>query len=447
MLMTPVESGGFAKFIETVKDLPAWLLTSLAVSDAILLFSPQVNRELPAESRPWLVAGAVVFGVMATFKWSSVAVAAAKAWRLSAKVPKTFHLTPIAQLCHWSITRQADGSYVTQISARFSAKNQSDHPIGLLPPRVIKPSIRGEIVEAMLTVRQQHGHMHGTAHASDHRIAPGTTLPAQSVVMIRGTPRRKQGSDLDVTLGISDEDGNEQRVRILCRGITAPKVEEGSKLIDPLHAISDRIEKDVAAVLQSEIGRYEKNGRFRGGFGSFHMTYDGRSDQQVPGDVWVMNTAKNQEISEKADQNLISSDNFEALLAIHSTLTSEDERMRFANALLSRLQENRGYTSVAYMIMMVLWRVGLLGEGLKAATRGLPRDDPRNHGMSNVLMLLNAMLRIQHFQFSDETLDTIERFIEGNPEFAFRIPQKIAAVRAFRVMSAHQIDRMRDAAT
>jgi hypothetical protein len=61
---------------------------------------------------------------------------------------------------------------------------------------------------------------------------------------------------------------------------------------EALHGITDPIDKDVAAVLQAEIGRYEKNGRPRGGFGSFHMTYDGRSDLPIPGDTWVMNTQR-----------------------------------------------------------------------------------------------------------------------------------------------------------
>jgi hypothetical protein len=204
--------------------------------------------------------------------------------------------------------------------------------------------------------------------------------------------------------------------------------------LEPLHGITDAIEKDVAAVLQTEVGRYEKNGRPRGGFGSFHMTADGRSDLQIPGDSWTMNTARNQEISETVQQNVIQSDGLDALLTIHARLTIDDERERYANALLSRLQEDRGYARVAYMIVIALWKVGLFGEALEAAMFGLPEDDQRNFGMSNVLMLLNAVLRFQHFQFTDEELDTIERFVQGVGEHPFRIPQKIAAIRAYRIM-------------
>lgn len=433
--MTPVEGAtAFQKFSDAVKDLPAWFFSAIAVATAILLFVPLANAELPKEYRPWLVSGLVVFSVLAVFKWVIVAFGAWRTSQADARARKTFHLTPISQHCHWHVSKQADGSMVTQISAHFAVKNQSALPVGLVGARVIRPKIKGEVIHGQITVRQQNGHMHGTAQVSGYRIAPGTTLPGHAVVMIRGEPRGSTERDLNVRFGIADEDGNEQRVSVLCRGIRPPKPTDAAIPLEALHGITNSIEKDVAAVLQAEIGRYEKNGRTRGGFGSFHMTHDGRSDLQIPADAWVMNTARNQEISEIAEQYEIRSDSLDALLTIHGRLTTDDERERFANALLSRLQEDRGYARVAYMIVMALWKVGLLGEALDAAMFGLPEDDQRNFGISNIFMLLNAMLRFQHLQFSDEALDTIERFVQSSSEHQFRIRQKIAAIRAHRVM-------------
>lgn len=433
--MTPVEGATtFQKFSEAVKDLPAWLFSAFAVASAILLFVPPVNAELPAQYRPWLVMGLVLFGVLAAFKWVVVGFNALRASRADARARKTFHLTPIAQQCHWTVAKQPDGSMVTQIVANFAVKNQSASPVGLVGARVIKPKLRGEVIHGDITVRQQRGRMYGTAHVSDHRIAPGTTLPGQALMMIRGEPRGSSERDLNVTFGITDEDGNEQRVTVRCRGLKRVEPFDAAAPVEALHGIADPIEKDVAAVLQAEITRYEKNGRSRGGFGSFHMTHDGRSDLQVPGDSWVMGTARNQEIAEGAEQAVIQSDGLEALLAIHARLQTADELERYANALLSRLQEDRGYVRVAYLIVIALWKIGLLSEALNAAMFGLPENDQRDFGMSNVLLLLNAMLRFQHFQFSDEALDAIERFVQGGGEHAFRIPQKIAAIRAYRVL-------------
>ncbi|PUE18518.1 hypothetical protein B9Z43_12025 [Limnohabitans sp. MMS-10A-192] len=433
--MTPVEGATiFQKFSEAVKDLPAWIFSAFATTAAVLLFVPLANAELPMEYRPWLVISLVLFGVLAIFKWVVVVLRAWRAFQAEARVRKTFHLTPIAQQCHWSVSKQADGSMVTQIVANFAVKNQSSSPVGLVGVRVIKPKIKGDVLHDDILVRQQHGRMYGTAQVSDYRIAPGTTLPGQAMVMIRGEPGGSRERDLDVTLGIKDEDGNEQRVAVLCWGVKNAKPSDDPIPVEALYSITDPIEKDVAAVLQAEMVRYEKNNRSRGGFGSFYMTYDGRSDLQIPGDSWVMNTARNQEISETAEQNVIRSDSLDALLTIYSRLETSDERERYTNVLLSRLHEDRGYARVAYLIVMALWKVGLLGAALDAAMFGLPEDDQRTFGMSNVLMLLNAMLRFQHFQFTNDELDTIERFIQTSGEHTFRIPQKISAIRACRII-------------
>jgi len=218
--MTPVEGATiFQKFSEAVKDLPAWIFSAFATSAAVLLFAPLANTELPKEYRPWLVISLILFGVLAIFKWVIVVLRAWRALQAEARMRKTFHLTPIEQQCHWSVTKQADGSIVTQIVANFAVKNQSSSPVGLIGLRVIKPNIKGEVLHNDILIRQQNGRMYGTARVSDYRIAPGTTIPGQAVVMIRGEPGGSRERDLDVTLAITDEDGNEQRVSVLCWGV------------------------------------------------------------------------------------------------------------------------------------------------------------------------------------------------------------------------------------
>lgn len=428
-------SNFFAKFVEAVKDLPAWLFTAFAVAAGLLLFVPQINGELPKDYRPWLVISVVLFGVLAVFKWINVLVAAWRAGRTEAKARKTFYVTPIAQHCRWSVAKQADGSLVTQIAADFSVKNQSATPIGLMRARVIKPRIRGEVLHDMITVREQRGHMHGTAYASGYRIAPGTSLPASAMVMIRGTPRKDEGEDLTVVFGISDEDGYEQRVGVVCKGMRKPKPIDLPKPVEVLHTIADPIEKDVASVLQTELSRYELNGRQAGGLGSVHIVMAGREIKQLGSDTRIMQATANQEIVSEPGTAEIKSDNLNALLALHARLATDDERERFSNALLNRLQDDKGYARVAYLIVLVLWKIGLLGEALEAAMFGLPEDDRNDFGLSNALMMLNGLLRYRHPDFTPDMLDTIERFVQGSQEHSFRIPQKIAAIRAQRLLS------------
>jgi hypothetical protein len=429
---------GFEKFIETVKDLPAWLISALAVAAAILLFEPSINAELPKTYRPWLVVAFVVFGVLALFKWASVAISALRASRVAAKARKTFHVTPIAKHCHWSSSKQADGSIVTQISAHFSVKNQSAGPIGLTNARVISPKIRGEVVEDMVTVRAQHSRMYGSARTSDYRIEPATTLPAHVLVMIRGVPRVDEDRDLKVTLAISDEDGNEQRVCVVCKGV--PKPNQGNKPVplEALHKISDSIEKDVAAVLQEEMNRYEKNGRDGGGLGSVHLLYHNRVMQSFTGDSWTPHSPANQEVAADPEHATLRSDNLDALNAVFARLSTDQERERFTNVLLDRLNEDKGYARIAYLIVCMLWQIELLEEALEAAKFGLQENDMKTYGLSNVLMMFNGLLRYRHPDFSDQMLDMLERFLQGSDEHSFRIPQKIAAIRSRRLVAMAQ---------
>ncbi|ROZ78265.1 hypothetical protein [Ramlibacter sp. WS9] len=432
--MTPAEGTDLtAKFVSAVKDLPAWLLTALAIAAGLLLFVPQINGELPKDYRPWLVVSVVLFGVLAAFKWINVLVAAWRGGRIEAKARKTFYMTPIAQHCRWSVAKQADGSLVTQIVADFAVKNQSAAPIGLMRVRIIKPKIRGEVLTDMITVREQRGHMHGTAHF-DYRIAPGTSLPSRAMVMIRGKPRKDEGEDLTVVFGVSDEDGHEQHVRVVCKGMRKPKPSDLPIPVEALHAIVDPIEKDVASVLQTELSRYELNGRQAGGLGSVHIVMEGKEIKQLGNDMRVMQATTNQEIVSEAGTAEVKSDNLDALLALHGRLATDDERARFVNALLNRLQDDMGYACVAYLIVLVLWKIGLLGEALEAAMFGLPEDDRKDFGLSNALMMLNGLLRYRHPDFTPDMLDTIERFLQGSQEHSFRIPQKIAAIRAQRLL-------------
>jgi hypothetical protein len=92
-----------------------------------------------------------------------------------------------------------------------------------------------------------------------------------------------------------------------------------------------------------------------------------------------------------------------------------------------------GHLSVAYFIVCVLWRVGLLKEALEKAKRDLSENEQKVFGLSNVLMLLNSLLKFRHADFTNQMLDDIERLTHGLNEHTFLIPAKIAAIRASRL--------------
>lgn len=182
-----------------------------------------------------------------------------------------------------------------------------------------------------------------------------------------------------------------------------------------------------------EIGRFEQCGRRVGGLGSIHISYQGRTFTGVSGDSWKPDSPKNQLIASDPESATLKSDNLEALVAFYCGLSSEDERKRFASALLERLDGKRGYLDVSYFIVALLFTIGHLGEALEKAKRDLPLKDTKLWGLSNVLMFLNGLLRYRHIDFTSEMLDDVECLIHGLDEHPFLIPAKLAAIRAARL--------------
>jgi hypothetical protein len=132
----------------------------------------------------------------------------------------------------------------------------------------------------------------------------------------------------------------------------------------------------------------------------------------------------------------VRSDNLEALVALYRRLGSDDERTRFVVALLNRLDAKKGYLGVSYFIVCVLWSIGNLPDALRKARHALPTGDDKLYGLSNVLMLLNGLLKYSHPDFANEMLDEIERMFRDLNKHPFLIPQKIAAIRAGRLANS-----------
>jgi hypothetical protein len=108
-----------------------------------------------------------------------------------------------------------------------------------------------------------------------------------------------------------------------------------------------------------------------------------------------------------------------------------EESGGFATTLLDRLDE-QGF--LGFRAYRGAWRVG--NEALQKARKSLPAGEQSVFGLSNILMLLNGLLNYRHSEFSPGDLDNIERFVHGLDEHPFRIPEKLAAVRATRLSAA-----------
>ncbi|MBZ5493867.1 MAG: hypothetical protein LAO76_23350 [Acidobacteriia bacterium] len=426
-------AGTTAKILEILKDLPLWLLFGLAISAGALLLFPGIAASVPATARPWIIVGGVVFAALAVARGIGILIHEIPAWKASAEARRRFHLIAIPQQSHWSSSKQADDSIVTQVAIRFLVKNRTANPLALVNTRLISPRIRGEILHDDVSLRAVDRNIYGSAVHSGHVIPPNTSLPASVTIMIRGVPRKKVGKEVRVTIGVRDDEGHEQRANVNVRVISASQATAAVPSLEVVSSIPNPIEREIAAVLQSELARYDKCGRIAGGLGSIHLIVNGREMTGVGNDSWNPNSPKNQSISNDPNASQLRSDNLEALLVFYDRLVTPHEQDQFVKALIARL-DGKDYLRVSYFIVCVLWKVGHLQEALERAKAELPQGEIKVFGLSNTLMLLNGLLRYRYPDFTNSMLDDIEKFVHGLSEHPFQIPEKIAAIRTARLM-------------
>lgn len=426
-MATGSEPAWLAKFLESVKELPAWALTAIAVALWTYLLVPKFDVGLPSSQRTWLVLAAVVFSSLAVARWISLAWQFATSRAENANARRTFRLTPIDTSCFWSTSKQADDSYITQLSADFHVKNRTSGDLGPFSIRIVSSifnlfSTRGKYVQKMLTPFRG-----GT------RILVGETEDMRACIILQGRPGKNPGEDLKIIFAISDDDGNEQRIKLTLPSWDKPQKTNPVIKLEVPSRIADQTEKSVASILQSELTRYDNCGRRAGGLGSVYLVANGQPMRGIGGDSWTPNIPRNQIIRESPDEVALFSDNLDSMLALYASLSSDEKRSDFSNSLYRRFNPDKGYLRISYFLFLTLWKTGLFGDALDAAKSSLPQGETKDFGLSNILMLLNGTLRQQHELFTGEMLDQIEEFMDGLNEHKFLVAQKIVAIRAMRL--------------
>lgn len=372
-----------------------------------------------------IIAAAVTIlgGIFAALKWGRSAFK--KLWhfitRFKPRVPReTIRIVPQSSHCRWS-EASVSGRPAMQLSGEWHVTNIIVEPVRVLSSRIKRPRTEG-----MTITRHPEQDIYGR-----YPILPHQTSEVHSHFMLVPSVRRV-GENYKATVILTDQFGNDHKIRnVVFRG-PAPKVDEAKHLEQELvHRIQDPIEKDVAAVLKAELARYKSCGRRVGGLGSIETTIEGHRYAGIGTEWRKADSPENQAIVLGQNELSVTSDNAEALIALYSGLPSDEERQRFVDALLNRMSKDKEYAPVGYFILFVLFRVGKLNEALGKAKSDLMGDG--EYGFSDFLRLLDGLLRIQHAAFSLEMLDTVEQFIDGLSEHTFGISERLVSIRAYRL--------------
>ena len=156
------------------------------------------------------------------------------------------------------------------------------------------------------------------------------------------------------------------------------------------------------------------------------------SDRPGIGTEWrKADSPMNQSIEINSQKKYIISDNAKALINLYNKLGNTDDKFTFVNSLLDRLSKDKEYAPVGYLIFLVLFRIDKLEIAFDIARKKLYQDS--SYGFSDSLRLLDGLLRFEHSAFSKKLLEKIEIFIDELDEHLFRIPERLSAIRAFRL--------------
>jgi hypothetical protein len=214
-------AGTWAKIAEGVKDWPLWLFVSVALSLSVFLAVPDFRGLVSPSTCTAVLFATTVAWILAATRSVTPAVLAWRTWRASSEARTRFVVTPIEHQCVWGVSKQTDGSYITQVSGHFMVKNRADAPLHLMTATLIKPRIKGEVRTRLLTMRATNSRMHGTAYVSGNFIPPRGTLPVSATILICGVPKQKVGA-MAATIEIADADANKERVKLQIKCISAP---------------------------------------------------------------------------------------------------------------------------------------------------------------------------------------------------------------------------------
>ncbi|MDD2676026.1 MAG: hypothetical protein PHP75_00945 [Methylacidiphilaceae bacterium] len=299
------------------------------------------------------------------------------------------------------------------LCAAGSLLNHTRKPFRLLDVRLISSRAGTDLCYRSILSPQEPANR-------DIEVPPQGALDLSLEIGIPGPPPAAS-TDFWVAFSLRSEGKLSVPVHLVLRPLTTV-LGEIELPQEPGFQISDPMEKNVASVLQFEL--VELRTRGPGQLGTVSAPRENGEATAV---------AKDREPGQLSGQQVVSP-NAEALLRLYSRLSTEEERASFRAALCQRLQAQRGYGAIAYLILLVLFGTGSLSEGLAAAQAGLSGDSLALFGMRRLLVLL---LRWEWRAFSESLLDDVERFVcqLGDP---FRTAERIAAIRTLRLSASEE---------
>lgn len=371
----------------------------------------------------------IVYGL---FKWPCKQ--AVKFWRFitrqKPKIPKETIRVVKHRRENWWNLGSINGQPAMQISGHLYATNIFDDNVRILSAEIISPrKAKKNCARNLVLTKHFQNNVYG-----GYELVPNITTELSIDFWIQ-PPIIKEDKDLELTMVLIDQFDNRHKIKNIIFESNAKKrlLAEKNKKPDlpkeAIYSIKNEIEKGVASVLKIEVERYKECGRRVGGLGSVRI-----KDSNNPGigTEWrKADSPTNNSIEINSQKDYIFSENAQALIKLFEKLKNKEDQEIFIKSLLDRLSREKEYALIGYLIFLALFRIGKLEMAFAVAKKKLYKDS--GYGFSDALRLLDGLLRFEHGEFSNDLLEKIELFVDGLDEHVFRIPERLSAIRAYRL--------------
>jgi len=298
--------------------------------------------------------------------------------------------------------------------------NTTGEPVRILRARMAKPPVESDPIWTRHPKQDVYG---------SYPILPGATVGVMADFWIM-PPVREVGEDFRATIVLTDQYGNDRKIRNVVFGSRHSGVgEQPGPPPEAVYAIADPLERNVATVLKAELQCYRTHGGKSGYLGTVITTANECNYEGVAQGYREPHSPQGRLIVYNTNAVTISSENGAILLKLYDQ-ADEEEKTRVIKALLTRLSRRTEYAPISYLILYVLFSTDNLLVALKKAKEDLVGD---THIPHKFILMLSGLLRFQHRSISDETLDDIERFVNDVGSTAFNIMEILTEIRTLRI--------------
>jgi hypothetical protein len=439
-------TAGIAKVLSTIRKLPVWLLAGLALAGYAILYLPSfanVNRSLfLAEYGVWIWVEAVTFSILSIARGIDAAIEVNRVRRDAAKAGRALRLVPLYRDCWWSLSKQADDSFVSQLRVDFEVLNLTDRPIRIVKASLVKPKTSNGVVYSDVALP-----MEGSPYySSRNSVPPHDTATAHLSFMVRGRLGR-EGGRLRVTFAITDQLGEEYvlpRITLHPVPITSKtsavnlsifgrlrewfdsnRTISNAQRTPPLVWVRPETQAEIDIILNEEKRAYRNHGRAVGGLGSLNVgLQDDQNRRPATG------SRQPSLLCDEAEAQPVESPNLTRLLKLWDLLSAADKK-NVQEYLLGYLRTGSPYAEIAYFLFVTLHRMNMTVEALSSARSHLAGDNV--YGYSNVLATLAVLVSREHFSFNPDLYPRIQKVLEGDTEPDFKLREKINSARLQRL--------------